>query len=65
MMLEHGGRVEAYDPSGAEGMKQGELAVLCPACPRPGVNLPDGWENRAPEQRQVLLFKKNSRWSEY
>jgi hypothetical protein len=51
MMLERGGRVEAYDPSGVEGTKQGELAVLCLACPRPGVNLRDGWENAAPEQR--------------
>ena len=22
----------------------GDLAVLCPACPQPGMNLPDDWE---------------------
>ncbi|KAH9925040.1 uncharacterized protein BXZ73DRAFT_50156, partial [Epithele typhae] len=22
----------------------GDMAIKCPACPRPGVNLPDGWE---------------------
>lgn len=29
----------------------GELAVTCIACPAPGVNLPDGWENADVEQR--------------
>lgn len=23
---------------------QGDLAVQCPACPQPGVNLPDRWQ---------------------
>ena len=23
----------------------GSLAIFCPACPQPGINLPDGWEN--------------------
>ena len=23
----------------------GDLALFCPACPQPGVNLPIGWEN--------------------
>ena len=22
----------------------GALAIFCPTCPQPGVNLPDGWE---------------------
>ncbi|KAG1857808.1 hypothetical protein F4604DRAFT_1685104 [Suillus subluteus] len=26
------------------GTSQGECAVLCPACPQPGKNLPDGWQ---------------------
>ncbi|KAG5223262.1 CxC2 domain-containing protein [Salix suchowensis] len=29
-----------HQPDGAEGTKAGELAVLCPACPQPGMNLP-------------------------
>ena len=37
------------DPSGAEGTQEGELAIECPACPHPGHNLPDGWENAPPE----------------
>lgn len=36
-----GGR--GNDPSGIEGTKQGELAVICPACPVPGRNLPVDW----------------------
>ncbi|KAF8885818.1 hypothetical protein BD779DRAFT_1673532 [Infundibulicybe gibba] len=35
------------DPAGIEATKQGELAILCRACPQPGINLPLGWE-RAP-----------------
>jgi hypothetical protein len=27
----------------------GDLALFCPACPQPGVNLPQGWE-RDPDQ---------------
>ncbi|KAE9386221.1 hypothetical protein BT96DRAFT_793053, partial [Gymnopus androsaceus JB14] len=29
--------------------RPGELAVKCIACPAPGVNLPEGWENAQPE----------------
>ncbi|KAF9490476.1 hypothetical protein BDN71DRAFT_1523131 [Pleurotus eryngii] len=37
-----------HDPQGAQGTKPGELAVLCPVCPQPGMNLPailkeDNW----------------------
>lgn len=31
--------------------KTGELAVTCIACPAPGINLPEGWENVGVEQR--------------
>jgi hypothetical protein len=55
MMLKRGGRSSTYDSSGAEGTKSGELAIECPACPRPGINLPEGWEDAAPEQRYVFL----------
>ncbi|KAJ7788499.1 hypothetical protein B0H14DRAFT_2398363, partial [Mycena olivaceomarginata] len=30
---------------------QGELAVDCLACPKVGVNLPEGWEQASPEER--------------
>jgi hypothetical protein len=41
-MLKRAGR--GHDPSGILATSQGECAVLCPACPQPGKNLPDGWE---------------------
>ncbi|KAL1698228.1 hypothetical protein EV121DRAFT_218490 [Schizophyllum commune] len=33
----------------------GELAVRCPACPIPGENLPEGWQN-VPSERKYLYF---------
>ncbi|KAJ7027247.1 hypothetical protein C8F04DRAFT_965417, partial [Mycena alexandri] len=41
LLLIQGGRLVAYDPTGAVGTKPGECAVECPACPRPGVNIPE------------------------
>ena len=26
-------------------LERGDLAIFCPACPQPGLNLPDGWAN--------------------
>jgi hypothetical protein len=51
MMLKRGGRATAYDSSGAQGTKPGELAIECPACPRPGINLPEDWEDTPPEKQ--------------
>src|SRR5882672_9737161 len=31
----------------------GDLALFCPACPQPGINLPEGWENNSNEE--ILL----------
>ena len=52
-MLKRAGR--AFDSHGAEGTLPGELAVECPACPRPGVNIPDGWENSSEGQKCTIL----------
>ncbi|KAJ7019902.1 hypothetical protein C8F04DRAFT_1275729 [Mycena alexandri] len=41
LLLIQAGRLVAYDPTGAAGTKPGECAVECPACPRPGVNVPE------------------------
>ncbi|KAJ7433022.1 hypothetical protein B0H11DRAFT_1759384 [Mycena galericulata] len=41
-MLKRAGR--GHDDSGTRGTKQGELALPCRACPQPGINLPDGWD---------------------
>ena len=51
-LLKRGGR--GHDITGAAGTKEGELAMLCPSCPHPGVNLPDDWRNAPPDQRFVL-----------
>ncbi|KAJ7792665.1 hypothetical protein B0H14DRAFT_3094155 [Mycena olivaceomarginata] len=54
LMLKHGGR--GHDPGGAEATKPGELAVRCPACPRPGINLPQGWEKASKEDRFIYTL---------
>ncbi|KAG6809667.1 hypothetical protein H0H92_015232, partial [Tricholoma furcatifolium] len=51
-MMKRAGR--GHDPDGAvAGTKEGECAILCPACPQPGINLPDGWQH-APSDKQHL-----------
>lgn len=52
-MLKRGGR--GHDPTGVNGTQAGDLAVRCPACPRPGINLPEGWEN-APAAQKFLYY---------
>ncbi|KAK6966340.1 CxC2 domain-containing protein [Favolaschia claudopus] len=54
LMLKRGGRGHAG--SGVNGTTAGELAILCPACPRPGVNLPEGWEDAPPETRFIYVI---------
>lgn len=49
LMMKRAGR--CHDPSSIAGTKQGECAVLCPACPQPGKNLPDDWETKPINQR--------------
>ena len=53
-LLKWGGR--GHDPSDVVGTKPGELVVVCPSCPHPGINLPDGWED-APIEMQYVIFK--------
>ncbi|KAG1793209.1 uncharacterized protein HD556DRAFT_1432380 [Suillus plorans] len=48
-MLKRAGR--GHDPAGVENTGNGECAVLCPACPQPGRNLPDNWEDAPKETR--------------
>ena len=47
-LLKRGGR--AHDQTGVKGTSPGELAVLCPACPYPSINLPSGWD-KVPKDR--------------
>ncbi|KAF8065143.1 hypothetical protein FPV67DRAFT_1419520 [Lyophyllum atratum] len=48
-MLKRTGR--GHDSMGTAATKPGECAVLCPACPQPGINLKEGWRNARPEER--------------
>ncbi|KIL54859.1 hypothetical protein M378DRAFT_91785, partial [Amanita muscaria Koide BX008] len=48
-MMKRAGR--RHDDSGAK--KEGSCAILCPACPQPGINLPVNWEN-APDDTAWL-----------
>jgi hypothetical protein len=48
-MLKRGGR--GHDPEGVASTKPGALALLCPACPQPGMNLPPNWQDY-PEEKQ-------------
>ncbi|SJL02898.1 uncharacterized protein ARMOST_06239 [Armillaria ostoyae] len=45
-LLLHGRK--GCEPDGANNVGPEELAIVCPACPIPGVNLPDGWEDTPP-----------------
>ncbi|KAJ7198691.1 hypothetical protein C8J57DRAFT_1104953, partial [Mycena rebaudengoi] len=40
-----------HDPLGLKNTAPGECALLCPACPHPGKNLPDGWQEATEEQQ--------------
>jgi len=48
-MAKHAGR--GHNVEGIEQTKPGELALTCPACLIPNVNLPEGWENVGPERQ--------------
>ncbi|KAJ7748905.1 hypothetical protein B0H16DRAFT_1847881 [Mycena metata] len=52
-MLKRTGR--AHASSGVKGTKEGECALLCPACPQPGKNLPpDGSWRKVPKEKRFL-----------
>ncbi|KAJ6483057.1 hypothetical protein DFH09DRAFT_949912 [Mycena vulgaris] len=43
-----------HDPEGVANTQEGECALLCPACPQPGKNLPPDWKDY-PEEKQLLF----------
>ena len=53
-MAKCGGR--SYDPAGIEGTSPGELAVLCPACPLPSINLPPNWRSIGKDLKYARPF---------
>lgn len=48
-MLKWAGR--GNDITGVRGTAAGQLAIQCPSCPHPGVNLAAGWETASKEKR--------------
>ncbi|KAJ7486367.1 hypothetical protein B0H11DRAFT_1721743 [Mycena galericulata] len=46
-MCKRAGR--GHDPEGIAGTPAAGLAIPCRACPHPGINLPEGWEEASPE----------------
>ena len=46
-MLKRTGR--GHDPAGVAATKEGECAIICPACPQPGINLPTDWREASPD----------------
>ncbi|KAG2054360.1 hypothetical protein BDR06DRAFT_1050155 [Suillus hirtellus] len=49
--MQHTG--QGHHPKGITATEPGACAVLCPACPHVGKNLPDGWENTPSEIRYM------------
>lgn len=45
------------DTTSVDGTGPGELVVLCPACPLPGINLPEDWEDVMPELEYVYPYE--------
>ncbi|GJE91050.1 hypothetical protein PsYK624_071980 [Phanerochaete sordida] len=46
-------------------LKEGCLALLCPACPQPGINMDPDWESRPPEDWYIdaLQYAKDGNFS--
>ncbi|KAG1887678.1 hypothetical protein F4604DRAFT_1877515 [Suillus subluteus] len=47
---------QGHHPDGIGATKPGACAVLCPACPHAGKNLPDGWESAPSEIHPRFLY---------
>ncbi|KAF9508560.1 hypothetical protein BS47DRAFT_1373652 [Hydnum rufescens UP504] len=58
------------DPTGVTGTSPGGLAVVCPACPHPNINLPEHWDDAPPELKFLYMlflaidanFRMKGRW---
>ncbi|OBZ73874.1 hypothetical protein A0H81_05915 [Grifola frondosa] len=50
-----------HDPAGIGATEMGSCAVLCPACPHPGKNLPDDWQGAPPSQCLFVGIDANFR----
>ncbi|KAF6753731.1 hypothetical protein DFP72DRAFT_813809 [Ephemerocybe angulata] len=46
--------MRGHDPIRSAGeTKEGECALLCPPCPHPNINMPEGWEDEPEETRYI------------
>ncbi|KAJ7465326.1 hypothetical protein B0H11DRAFT_2159688 [Mycena galericulata] len=45
-----------HDAGGVKATKQGDLAMMCRACPQPGWNLPEDWEDIDPFYRFIYFL---------
>ncbi|KAF7329850.1 CxC2 domain-containing protein [Mycena kentingensis (nom. inval.)] len=54
LLLKRRGRAHTTSP--IVNTTPGELAIRCPACPRPGINLPDNWMAAAPEDECLYIL---------
>ncbi|KAJ8473447.1 hypothetical protein ONZ45_g16298 [Pleurotus djamor] len=52
--LKRSGR--GHEDSGIAGTQNGEVGLVCPACPNPQVNLPSGWDKLPPSQRFIYTL---------
>ena len=52
-LLKRAGR--GHIPGGVMNIKPGELCMRCPACPRPGFNLPTNWATVSDDMKYVHL----------
>ncbi|PBK83051.1 hypothetical protein ARMGADRAFT_1038202 [Armillaria gallica] len=62
-MLKRNGWAHVND--GVATTTPGELALLCPSCLQPGINLPEGWESAPPEYQQVSLYDNSMHGCEF
>ncbi|KAG2114064.1 hypothetical protein BD769DRAFT_1630016 [Suillus cothurnatus] len=43
-------------PDGVPMTEPGQCAVLCPACPQPGMNLPEDWKDTSPDKQWLYAL---------
>ena len=48
--------------AGLDSVRDGAFALECPACPHPGRNLPEKWEQVSEDERYVCLCSHPSRF---
>lgn len=56
-------RIQAgYGHESEELVKPGSLAIFCPACPQPGINLPSNWKDDKEEwvMAHLLILSTDS-----